>query len=266
VRTVDSYLALIPPANADKPKFTATIAATVAPLAALQVALRSLAIVDFDLDTAIGPQLDAIGVRVGRSRELPYPLEGIFFTWDDAARGWDKGIWQGPYSAGYGLYTLDDDTYRRLLRACILANVWDGTVAGAQAVLDAYFTDPDTLVFIQDDGYSALNAFFTWDDDVRGWDQGAWEVAGDTTDATPLPMRMSICIAGKLPGLIDLGLLGQGAFRIRPSGVALDYAVTSIDGAAVFGWDMDNEYVSGWDDGAWGVDPAFIAANEIPSA
>lgn len=260
MRSVDDYVALIPPANADKPKFVATVAVTVAPFAALQTLLASLP-EEFDLDNAIGAQLDAVGVRVGRSRQLPYPLQGIFFTWGDPARGWGKGIWKGPYSAGVGLYELDDDTYRRLLRAKILANRWDGTLVGAQAILDAYFTDPETLVFITDDGFGRLNSFFTWDDPVRGWGQGKWIGPQDAGDTNPLPMAMTIGVAGKLPSLIDLGLLAQGAFDVKPLGVQMNYRVTPVNNSPIFGWGMGNEYVSGWGQGAWGVAPDYIASH-----
>lgn len=259
MRTVDDYVALIPPANAAKPKFVATVRATVAPVAALQELLAGLPN-DFDLDDAVGAQLDAVGVRVGRSRQLPYPLQGIFFTWDDPKRGWDKGIWKGPYEAGVGIYELDDDTFRRLLRSKILANRWDGTLIGAQDVLDAYFTNPATRVFIEDNGFGRLNSFFTWDDPMRGWDQGVWQRSQDVVDDSPLPMSMTISLAGKLPSLIDLGLLAQGAFDVKPLGVTLDHRVTSVDSLPVFGFDMSNDYVAGWDQGAWGVDPDLIAS------
>ncbi len=266
MRSTDSYVGLIPNANSTKPRFVATITATVDPLARMQAALREMAVSDFDLDTAIGVQLDAVGARVGCSRQLPYPLQGIFFTWGDPARGWGKGIWKGAIGAGVGLYELDDDTFRRLIRSTILANIWDGSASGAQAILDAYFTDPETLVFIEDDGYSPLNQFFTWDDPARGWAQGNWKGANDTSLSDPLPMRMVVGVAGKLPSLIDLGLLAQGAFGVKPLGVAITYRVTSVNNTPIFGWGMGNEYVSGWGSGSWGVDPSYIAQNVIPSA
>lgn len=257
-RTVADYTALIPPANANKPKFVATIQASVAPLVAMQGMLADLPS-EFDIDNAVGPQLDAVGVRVGRSRQLPYPLQGIFFTWGDPARGWGKGVWKGRYSAGVGLYELDDDTYRRLLRAKVLANRWDGSLIGAQGILNAYFDDPETLVFVVDNGFGRLNSFFTWGDPSRGWGRGVWKSPQDAADDSPLPMAMTIGVAGKLPSLIDLGLLAQGAFDVKPLGVTMTYRVTSVNQKPVFGWGMSNAYVSGWGQGAWGVAPETIA-------
>ena len=265
MRTTEQYLGLIAPEHADKPKFVGTVALTVDVFARFQAFLATVPLA-FDLDTAIGVQLDAVGVRVGCSRQLPYPLQGIFFTWGDPARGWGKGIWKGAYGAGVGLYTLDDETFRRLIRSKILANAWDGTSAGAQAILDAYFIDPETLVFIQDDGYSPLNQFFTWGDPARGWGRGRWKGAADQSLTEPLPMRMVVGIAGKLPSLIDLGLLTQGAFGVKPLGVSITYQVTSVNGAPLFGWGMDNAFVSGWGKGAWGVAPDYIRDHVIPVA
>ena len=258
-RSVDDYLALIPSYNSNKPKFTATIAASVAPLAGLQAALDALPLA-FDLDAAIGAQLDAVGEWVGRSRRVPVPLEGLFFAFDDPVRGWDRGIWKGPYDAGTSISLLDDDTYRKLLRAKILANTWDGTTGGAQAVLDAYFQDPDSLVFVEDDGNCVLqNLYFSWDDAVRGWDVGVW------TDGTVPPNNVatadphfSVVVAGKQPSILDLALLGDDLIAIKPSTVRMTYEVASVDNSPAFGFDVQNQYIGGWDTGAWTVSPDYI--------
>jgi hypothetical protein len=204
---------------------------------------------------------------VGLSRQLSYPLQGLFFTWGDAARGWGKGVWKGPYAAGVGIEYLDDDTYRRLLRAKILGNKWDGTVQGAQAILDVYFTDPDTYVWLEDNSTSITNGFFAWGDANRGWGRGTWGLkAVQVADQTVAELTATLCVAGKLPDLVDLGLIGQGAFPIKAAGTALKLAVTSVDGAPLFGWGVSNQYIGGWGEGAWAVDPDFIRNNVIPSA
>ena len=38
---------------------------------------------------------------------------------------------------------------------------------------------------------------------------------------------------------------------VKPEGVGLNYAVTTVDGSPVFGFDMNNSQVAGWDTGAW---------------
>jgi len=260
MKTTDEYVGLITPQHADKPKFVATVEVCVAPVAALQLLLASLP-VEFDLDEAIGIQLDAVGIRVGRSRKVPVFIAGLFFTWGDVLRGWGRGIWKGPFDPTSGIASLDDETYRRLLRAKVLANSWDGTADGQQAILDAYFTDPETFVAaIDDTGAAYPGSFFTWGDPLRGWGSGTWYDADAPVANLPsFNPHMLIIIAGKIPSLLDLALLSQDLIAAKPVGVALDYAVTSVDQTPVFGWGVENEFIGGWGTGAWAVPPDFIA-------
>jgi hypothetical protein len=71
--TVDYYLDRITPWHAGRPRFRSTVENAVAPLVGLQEFLAHLP-QDFDLDDAIGVQLDAVGERVGRSRFIPVPI------------------------------------------------------------------------------------------------------------------------------------------------------------------------------------------------
>lgn len=262
--TTADLVALIAPEHAGKPKFAATVALSVDPLVRMEAALQALYF-DFDLDVAVGPQLDAVGVRVGRSRAVPIPLQNLFFSWDDTIRGWDAGIWKGPYDVGTTIFNLDDDTYRRLLRAKVLANRWDGTVSSLEAIYTAFFDDPATLVFVSDDSYSAQpQEFFTWDDANRGWDRGSWIAAGETLNAPSIgsvDMRITVGFAGRVPPIIDLAILDQGLVGAKPEGVAVALAVTSVVDAPIFGFDLQSEYIGGWDTGAWAATPAELIAN-----
>ena len=264
MRTTDQYIALIEPQHADKPNFVATVALSVDVLARFQAFLASMPQA-FDLDFAIGVQLDAVGVRVGRSRFVPYPIQNVFFSFDDPLRGFDRGIWKGPYDTGTGLYRLDDDTYRRLLRAKVLANQWDGSISAEQAIVDAYFDDPATFVFVQDTSSFALpENYFTFDDPARGFDAALWAPSGYTLGSVPpADMSITIGVSGKVPNLVDLALLSDGLIVAKPEAVTVNYAVTSVSGRALFGFDVENQYVSGFDVGAWGVTPAYIAANAV---
>ncbi len=129
----------------------------------------------FDLDVAIGAQLDATGQWIGPSRNVSLPILGTDFTWSDPSRGWMQGLWKGPYSQQYGITQLDDDTYRRLLNAVVMSNHWDGTIPGMQAIFDTFFVDPATLVFVQDQGQVPLSAdHFRLGDKRARWTQAAW--------------------------------------------------------------------------------------------
>jgi hypothetical protein len=261
-RTLDIYTGRITPWQSTKPKFVATVSGTLAPIVTAGAVAASLPSL-FDLDVAVGSQLDATGQWIGPTRNVQLPIPGTDFTWSDPARGWSLGIWKGPYSQQYGVTQLDDDTYRRLLKAVVLSNHWDGTIPGMQAIFDAFFIDPATLVFIQDQTqvpYPQIS--FAWATPGRGWTQAAW-AENTTLGATvgTVDVAISICIAGKIPPRIYLGLLAQNALRVKPAGVTTTYRVTSVDNAPVFGFGVENQYVSGWGSGAWGVTPEYLLNN-----
>lgn len=140
--TVDTYLALIPSANADKPKFRQLVAAKCQPWVDLINFLESLP-AKFDLDIAVGQQLDWVGEWVGVSRTVRIPLDPTFFSFDDpdnvAITGWDAGIWYLPFQPLIGVTQLPDDVYRLLLRAKIALNKWDGSLKQLSEVFTVLF-------------------------------------------------------------------------------------------------------------------------------
>jgi hypothetical protein len=259
VTSLDRYLTKITSKHRDKPKFMSTVQATVeAYIDAHALALGLWE--NFDLDTALGPQLDVVGEWVGLSRNVPVPLANIYFSFDTPGRGWNEGIWKGPYDREYGITRLDDETYRRLLRARIAANNWDGTTEGGEAAFNVYFNDPETHVFINDKATAVAKArTFAFDIPGRGWDQGFWHTKGrETADRDRVEMRMTVLVSGKIPSLIDLSILDKRLIPIKPQGVAVDTKVTSVDNTPLFGFNMTNENVAGWNQGSWGVAPSYL--------
>ncbi|CAN0620534.1 conserved protein of unknown function [Burkholderia multivorans] len=211
------YTKLITSQHRDKPRFMATVAAVVQPLVDQMNLLASMPD-KFDLDNAVGDQLDTVGLWVGVSRKIRTPLTGVYFSFDIDGIGFDQGIWKGPYDPDTGLTSLDDDTYRLVIRAKIGANHWDGTLDQSGEILSSIF-GTDTHVFIEDHQ----------------------------------DMSMTIGIAGKIPSVVFLALLSGGYIPLKPEGVHVNYTiVTTVDGAPMFGFDMENAYVSGFDAGAWG--------------
>ncbi|VWB98574.1 DUF2612 domain-containing protein [Burkholderia lata] len=210
------YTALITSEHSDKPRFIATVSALVQPLVDQMNLLASMP-AKFDLDVAVGDQLDTIGVWVGVSRRIRTPLTGVYFSFDIAGLGFDQGTWKGPFDPDTGLTILDDDTYRLVMRAKIGANHWDGTLEQSAAILNSIF-DADTHVFIEDHQ----------------------------------DMSMTIGIAGKVPPATFLALLSGGYIPLKPEGVRVNYTiVTTVDGSPLFGFDMSNQLVAGFDVGAW---------------
>jgi hypothetical protein len=257
MRTTADYLALVPKANRNKPKFAAALTAILNPVVAAGAAARSL-IPAFDIDTAEGVQLDVVGEWVGRSRHIATPLPNVYFSFDTPGLGFDQGVWRGPYDDERGLTSLDDDTYRKLLRAKILANSWDGSIPGANAILGAFFDDPETFVFVEDVGCALQPGdWFAFDTVGRGFDEGRWFQPWDEVNGA---MTMAVNVSGKLPSALDLAILAGGYLPIKPAGVSVIYAVTSVDGSPVFGFDCDNEFIGGFDRGAFGITP-----DEVPT-
>lgn len=133
--STNKYTDLIAGYHFEKPLFTQWIYALTQPLITAQNRLAEMQ-ADFDIDTAVGAQLDAVGVRVGISRKLPVSITGVFFSFDIVGVGFDEGVWLGRYESPDGITILDDGTYRNILKTKVLVNHWDGTVEGLHYLLD----------------------------------------------------------------------------------------------------------------------------------
>lgn len=217
---MSEYTDLITSQHADKPKFRALVETGTRPFAAVTEAARALSQA-FDLDAAVGAQLDVVGQWVGLSRYARVTITGVYFSWDTAALGWDQGAWQGPFDPSEGLAAMDDETYRLMIRAKIGANHWDGTLPSYQSIMAQVFAGSGTVAF-----------------------------AVDNQD-----MSMSVCFAGAQPSALLTGLIKGGAFPLKPAGVRIaGYFISSVIGAPFFGFDIASPYIRGWDQGAWGVD------------
>lgn len=143
------YTSLITSQHADKPNFKAVVSLLAGALG--QVRDATVAITEaFSVDSAIGAQLDTVGLWVGISRKQKIPVPGAFFTFDNAALGWDLATWKAPYEATEGVTTLDDETYRAVIKAKIGSNYWDGTNAGQMDIGETAFADLGVQCFSLD--------------------------------------------------------------------------------------------------------------------
>jgi hypothetical protein len=202
------YRKLITGQHRDKPNFMAAVAGTVQGLIDAGNLALSLPAA-FDLDTAVGAQLDAIGQWVGVNRAVPQPLTGLYFTWDDTTTlTWDKGYWQGPFDPSSGIVNVDDVTYRTMIRAKIAANNWDGSTAGMYRALELAF-GVGTIV-IQDNFDMTLTLIY------------------DSTILTP----------------VLIALLTNGYFKLKPTGVKIIYV--SKSSAPLMSWDRNLPKFQGW--------------------
>jgi hypothetical protein len=181
------YLKLVTSEHNTKPNFMASLTALLQPLADQLVNLESLPTL-FDLDTAVGQQLDFTGQWIGPSRVLDIAITGVFFTWDTALLGWDQGAWLGPFPPSQGITSLGDDLYRKLLFATVAANTWDGTIPKAYTSFNDLFSP--LTVAIKDNGN----------------------------------MTMTVTLSGS-PDAITAELFSSGALALRPAGVAATYVI-----------------------------------------
>lgn len=213
---LEKYLDLIPAANRQKEKFIAMVSQGVAIPTHVQNLMLSM-IPKFDLDVAVGDQLDIIGDWVGVSRNVSIPVTSVYFSWDDPNPyiGWDFGSWADSLQPTT-ITVLPDDAYRTLIRARIAANLWDGTTEGAYAIWEAVF--PLITILIQD-----------FQD-----------------------MSYDMAFVGGIVDALTLALLTGGYIPLKPEGIRIRNYITPVDDNPLFAWDTTSEFLAGWDVGSWG--------------
>lgn len=141
----------------------------------------------FDVDTAIGAQLDIIGELVGRKRMVNFePLDGSSFV-------------------------LDDTNYRVLIKAKIVQNQWKGTIAELTSTWKILFPDGDIIITDNQD------------------------------------MSMNVVISGNLT-FLTRDLIRNGYIVPKPQGVKINYYFGETQ---FFGYDIENQYIAGYDHGEW---------------
>lgn len=215
--TLEDYTNLLPGANADKPDFLAALEAVLQPFVDLQATLESLP-AKYDVESAVGSQLDVCGQWIGFGRRVSSPIAGVYFSLDEPSVGLDEGVWFGPGQPVNELVMLDDDTYRLMLFAKIAANYWDGSLAQLQEIFATFFAvSPGTRSFVVDN----------------------------------FDMTMTLAIAGTIPGAIFQQLFLSTKIPFPPAAVLSNVIITTEDGAPIFGLDVNNAYVGGLDVGAW---------------
>ena len=184
--TNEAYLALITSEYSTKPMFNAYVAAflnMISPAVDMYTSFNTI----FNIDNAVGDQLDQIGELLNISRQLPVVDENIPSV-------------------------LTDEYYRTVIKAKIMASQWDGTREGLEEILNALLPDANyDIIDSQDMNYQvalldkSLDAtsqallfqgyilpkpagigctyniyekeLFGWDSNttfIKGWDQAEW--------------------------------------------------------------------------------------------
>lgn len=212
------YLALVTSEHNDKPNFMATLAVLLQPIADLIFLMKSLPGL-FDLDVAIGDQLDTVGQWVGVTRNITVPLPNVYFSLDQAGVGLGEGTLKGEFDPVTGLLVLPDENYRTLLRARIASNQWDGTIPSAYSVWDVLFAGSGFGILIQDAGN----------------------------------MSMILALTGPVPDAVTSALFTGGYLSLKPAGVRIsNYITPAVANAPYFGIGVENAAIAGLDSGTFG--------------
>lgn len=186
VITDTKYLDLVTSEHADKPKFMSMMAAITQPYVDEQLTIAEFS-PSYDLDLAIGRQLDVDGQWIGLTRQVMIPITGFFFSLNVLGAGLNQAPWFHAGDSLFNTVVLDDEPYRRLLQAKARANIWDGTVADAYEVYDVFFNGTSTVVRIHDNQ----------------------------------DMSMQIELMGGAPSPTDIAIIEQDYLGLRPEGVTM---------------------------------------------
>lgn len=176
---------------------------------------------EFDLDKAVGVQLDVVGEWVGRGRNVSVPITNVYFSWDTEGLGWDQGSWKGPFYPDAGFTQLSDDVYRMVLKAQIAINTWDGTIGHLEDILEIIFAGSgiDMQIIDNQDMSITINAIA-----ING-------------------------IANTSAELISV--IKSGELNIKAGGVRVK-SLNVIDPAhPLFGFDTQSTVITGYDAGYW---------------
>ncbi|MDU1232317.1 DUF2612 domain-containing protein [Clostridium butyricum] len=131
---IDKYLNSVTSQHRDKKKFIAWLSSSLTIIDHAYIMTKNMDN-DFDLDNALGVQLDMLGQSIGRKRMLTFqPLND-----------------HNP--------VMDDETYRLVLKAKVAMNNWDGKTESAYEIWDNTFKDIGLQ--IQDNQDMSVTAYVT---------------------------------------------------------------------------------------------------------
>lgn len=215
---VDSYLDLITSEHRPQPNFVATLTALLQPCVDIQAAIASI-VPAFDLDTAVGVQLDVLGQWINTSRAVREPIDSVYFSFNVSGLGFNEGAWFETGDPTDSIQSLPDDAYRLYEKARVLNNSWDGSIPDAYAIFDRLFADDGFLLYIFDNG----------------------------------DLTMSLGLAAMDLDALTRALFLGGYLDIRPAGVRIKEYIIATAVAPIFALDPDPLATAygGLDVGAW---------------
>ncbi|NRS20579.1 DUF2612 domain-containing protein [Brevibacillus sp. HB1.4B] len=118
---IQPYLDLITSEHYNRPKFMSWLSALLQKADDAEI-ISNIIPSAFDVENAVGVQLDTLGELIGRTRFLPFQL------------------------ADGSSPVLDDHNYQIALKAKIAQNQWDGTVPEIYDMWDSLFPDAQLMI------------------------------------------------------------------------------------------------------------------------
>jgi hypothetical protein len=225
---ITPYLALIPPENSQQPDFIAVMSMLLQPLADMQVVTNSIPAL-YDLDTAVGVQLDTVGQWIGPTRYIYEGIPDVFFSFDILGLGFDQGAW-APNSGTEVLTALPDTDYRLLLYAAVARNHWDGTVPGAEKSLNAFWVNYGYKEYIIDNQDMTVTFLLV---------------------GPPMTALVQALFFG---GYLDILAAGVGTAGPNNGHIWVEGS-GGIPTVPFFGFDLDTPFIQGFDLGYWSGTP-----------
>lgn len=218
MRNLPDYIDLVTNEHRDAPKYLEMLRAVLGPL--VQTRDFDLALNEaFEIDTAIGVQLDQIGIWVGFPRHIKTPLY-VYFSFGIPELGFDYGLWKGRFDPDQGLTEMDDETYRVFLRAKIGANHWDGSLPGYIEVMEMALMGTGTESFAVDNQNMTMDVFFT-----------------------------GMPVSALMKGVLKNGYLAMKSEGVRIHG----YHEPSVPKTPFFGFNCESKYVAGFGTGSFAI-------------
>lgn len=203
--------------HSDKPNFMQMVTDTTSPFTELQALTAGMPSL-FEIDTAVGQQLDVIGELVGVSRQVLQPITDVYFAFNTDGLGFNQGIWKGPYDPDTGLVSLPDDFYRLLIRSRIVNNSWDGSKATVYQIIDTVFAGSGFDYIIQDNA----------------------------------DMTITLALLGPTePPALLTALFAGGYLDIKPAGISI--SARYAQAGPLFAFNLESELFAGFNVGNWPV-------------
>jgi hypothetical protein len=260
--SIDPFLNLITSEHRSRPNFIAWVGVLLQGLVDAANTAESLQTL-FDLDNAVGDQLDKVGQWIGPTRYITEPLAITYFSWDVPGAGWEQADWYhaDPFVLPPAqIVRLDDAHYRTLLRAAVAANNWDGTIPGAYAAWETAFGSSGFQILIQNVGSKTV-PWFSWGQPTAGWGHAAWYTG--VPAAASDNMHIILALVGPPIDALTKALFTGGYLDLKGAGVMVDaYAVQPLPGVPLFAWGCGPRSptppptcppvnLAGWGMGAW---------------